>query len=436
MVAADIQDAEDSEKRFLSYLDTLIPVLTHPAQEDSLRAYCTGLCLLEGERKSMEPIAAKLAPKRTKAAHRSLQGFITDAPWSADALLDAVREYALPNITAQSPIEAWIVDDTGLPKKGKCSVGVAHQYCGQLGKTANCQVAVTLSIANEHVSLPIAYRLYLPEEWANDPERRKSVGVPDAISFKTKPSMALEQIRAAHAAGIPCGVLLGDAGYGNDTMFRDELTAMGVPYALGIRGDTTAWQPGVEPLPPKKWSGRGRRPTKLRRTARRKPLAVKKIAMKLTAQAYQTVRWREGTAKELSSRFAAVRVRSAHGETQTQRAEEWLLIEWPEGEKEPTKYLLSTLPSSIEISELVRIAHLRWRIERDFQELKDELGLDHFEGRTWRGFHHHAALCIATYAFIASERGRFSPYAGPAIAIAELSGNYRSKQSSHHYRTA
>jgi SRSO17 transposase len=433
MVAAEIQEAEESEKRFLSYLDTLIPVLTHPAQEDSLRAYCTGLCLLEGERKSMEPIAAKLAPTRTKAAHRSLQGFITEAPWSADALLDAARDYALPNITSQSPIEAWIVDDTGLPKKGKCSVGVAPQYCGQLGKTANCQVAVTLSVANEHVSLPIAYRLYLPQEWANDPERRKQVGVPDTIGFKTKPTIALEQIRAAHAAGIPCGVILGDAGYGNDTTFRDALTAMGLPYALGIRDDTTVWPPGMTPLPPKKWSGQGRRPTNLRRNARRKPLSVKKLAMNLPAQAYQTVQWREGTAKALSSRFAAVRVRSAHGETHTQRAEEWLIIEWPEGEKEPTKYLLSTLPASIELPELVRTAHLRWRIERDFQELKDELGLDHFEGRTWRGFHHHAALCIATYAFIASERGRFSPSAGPTFAIAELSANHRSNRYSNHY---
>jgi SRSO17 transposase len=364
---------------------------------------------MDGERKSMEPMAARLAPRRTRAAHRSLQGFITDAPWSADALLDAVREYALPSVTAHAPIKAWIVDDTGLPKKGKHSVGVAHQYCGQLGKQANCQVAVTLSVANEQASLPIAYRLYLPQDWAGDPERRQRVGIPDSVAFATKQNIALEQIRKALADGVPRGIILGDAGYGNDTAFRDALTAFGLPYAMGILETTTAWAPGTASLPPKKWSGQGRPPTALRRTAQCKPLAVKEIATNLPEQAYQTVRWREGTAKELSSRFAAVRVRAAHGDRRMQRAEEWLLIEWPKGEKEPVKYHLSTLLEATPLAELVRIVHLRWRIERDFQELKDELGLDHFEGRTWRGFHHHAALCIATYGFLASEQGRFSP---------------------------
>jgi SRSO17 transposase len=423
---------EQSDRRFLAFIDTLMPVLTHPAQEDSLRAYCTGLCLENG-RKSMEPIAANLAPKRTQAAHEALQNFITDAPWSADALLDSVREYTLPHMIAQAPIQAWIIDDTGMPKKGKHSVGVAHQYCGQLGKQANCQVAVTLSVANEDASLPIAYRLYLPKEWADDQERRKRAGVPDDIMFATKQNIALEQIRTARAAGVPNGVLLADAGYGNDSTFRDSLTALDIPYAVGVSNDMTAWPPGITPLPPKKWNGRGRRPTNLRRNARRKPLSVKKIAMSLPAEAYKTVKWREGTSKELSSRFAAVRVRAAQKETKKQRSEEWLIIEWPENEKEPTKYILSTLSDSMDLAELVRIAHLRWRIERDFQELKDELGLNHFEGRKWRGFHHHAALCIATYGFLVAERSRFSPSGRCSVSSTELSANHRSCQSSDHH---
>jgi hypothetical protein len=208
-----------------------------------------------------------------------------------------------------------------------------------------------------------------------------------------------------------------------------------IPYAVGVSKDMTAWMPGIIPLPPKKWNGKGRRPTNLRRNARRKPLSVKKIAMSLPAESYQTVKWREGTSKELSSRFAAVRVRAAQKETKKQRSEEWLIIEWPENEKEPTKYILSTLPELLDLTELVRIAHLRWRIERDFQELKDELGLNHFEGRKWRGFHHHAALCIATYGFLVAERSRFSPSGHCAVSIPELSANHRSRQSSGHNGT-
>jgi SRSO17 transposase len=414
MVTEEKIAAEESEERFLSYFDYLMPALTHPSQGDSLRAYCTGLCL-DGERKSMEPIAAKLAPRHTKSAHQALQHFITDAPWSADAVLRAVRDYALSYITAQAPIEAWIIDDTALPKKGDHSVGVAHQYCGNLGKQANCQVAVTLSVANEHASLPIAYRLYLPKEWTDDRLRCKNAGVPDSITFATKPAIALEQIRAARNEGLPCGTVLGDAAYGNDTAFRDALSEMHLPYSVGIRSDTTVWAPGTFPLQPKKWNGRSRHPTNLRRTARHRPKSVKHIAMHLPKTAYQTVQWRQGTAKVLSSRFAALRVRAAHGETRTQRPEEWLLIEWPEGEKEPTRYYLSTLPAAVDIQKLVRITHLRWRIERDFQELKDELGLDHFEGRKWLGFHHHAALCVAAYGFIAAERSRFSPCDGSTV---------------------
>jgi SRSO17 transposase len=429
----DLQGDEESKERFRDYLDYLAGVLTHPAQQDSLRAYCIGL-LLEADRKSIEPIAARLAPLRVSSARQALQHFIANARWSDEKLLARVRRYAFPAITKHALIAAWIVDDTGIPKKGKHSVGVAHQYCGQLGKQSNCQVAVTLSIANEHASLPIAYRLYIPADWANDPVRRKRAGVPYEISFVTKQQIALQQIRAAQSAGIPSGVVMADAAYGNDTDFRDELTLLGLVYVMDVQSNTTVWPPGVKPLPPKPWTGRGRRPIALRRDAEHKPVSVKALAMSLAPEKYETVEWREGTAGVLSSRFASVRVRAASGETHTQRDEEWLLIEWPTSEKEPTKYKLSTLPISASLKELVQSAHLRWRIERDFQELKDEFGLNHFEGRSWMGFHHHASLCIAVYGFLVAERGLFSPSSRPAFAIPAPSSDYQPRGSSRYRR--
>jgi SRSO17 transposase len=408
--AADGRTMAGWEERFGAYVDLLGAVLGHADRRAPLRAYTTGL-LLPGERKSIEPMAARVEPFRVGAAHQSLHHFVAKAAWDDDALLAAVRGYALPALEGRGPVRAWIVDDTGLPKKGKLSVGVARQYCGQLGKQENCQVAVTLSVANEHASLPIAYRLYLPEGWAADPARRAMAGVPEEVAFATKPAIALAQIRQAVADGVPPGVVVTDAGYGNDTDFRDGITALDLPYVAGIQGSTSLWPPGAAPLPAKPWSGRGRPPKLLRRDAEHQPLAATKLAMALPPEAWRRVSWREGTAGTLSSRFAALRVRPAHRDTERAepRAKEWLLVEWPEGEKEPTKYWLSTLPETATLEDLVATAKLRWRIERDFEELKQELGLRHFEGRGWRGFHHHAALCIAAYGFLVVERCRFSP---------------------------
>jgi SRSO17 transposase len=353
-------------------------------------------------------------------------------------VLAAVRAHALPAIEEHGPIRAWIVDDTGLPKKGRLSVGVARQYCGQVGKRDNCQVAVTLSLANEHASLPIAYRLYLPEGWADDPARRAMAGVPEEVTFATKPAIALDQIRQAVADGVPRGVVVTDAGYGNDTGFREGVAALGLPYVAGIQGTTTLWAPGTGPLPAKPRTGRGRPPKRLRRDASHQPLAATKPAMALPGDAWRQVTWREGTAGTLASRFAAVRVRPAHRDTDRAgpRAEEWLLVEWPEGEEEPTKYWLSTLSGTAAIGELVATAKLRWRIERDFEELKQELGLGHFEGRGWRGFHHHASLCIAAYAFLVAERCRFSPGRRPRPRAPERARTYRPRGSPGPARTA
>jgi len=292
------------------------------------------------------------------------------------------------------------------PKKGKHSVGVARQYCGQLGKQDNCQVAVSLSLASTQGSIPIAYQLYLPKDWAADPQRRKTAGVPEDLAFATKPEIALAQMRQAISSGVRRGVVLADAGYGDETAFRDGITDLGMLYAVGIRPATTVWAPGTAPLPPKPWVGRGVRPTRLRREPGHEPLAVKALAMALPPEVFSTVTWREGTNAPLASRFAALRVRPAHRDYLgiESRPEEWLLIEWPDGETEPTKYFLSTAPSDATTEQLVFVTKMRWRIERDYQELKQEFGLSHYEGRGWQGFHHHATLCVAAYGYLVAQR--------------------------------
>jgi SRSO17 transposase len=259
------------------------------------------------------------------------------------------------------------------------------------------------------------------------------------VAFRTKPAIALEQIRRALAEGAPPGVVVTDAGYGNDTDFRDGVTSLGLTYVAGVLGTTTLWAAGTGPLPARPWSGRGRPPTRLRRSPEHQPLAATRLATALHGYAWRTITWREGTAGPLASRFAAVRVRPAHDDFRLSepRAEEWLLVEWPEGEEEPTRYWLSTLPETATLEELVATARLRWRIERDFEELKQELGLGHFEGRGWRGFHHHASLCIAAYGFLVAERCRFSPPGWrPRLAAPEPPAGHRPRGSSRAPRAA
>lgn len=399
-----------AEQRFRAYVERLAQSLGHADRHEPLRGYLTGL-VLPGARKSVEPMAALLAPARVRQTHQSLHHLVADAPWEDTAVLKAVREYALAAITQRGPIEAWIVDDTGIPKKGRHSVGVARQYCGQLGKQDNCQVAVTLSVANDAASQPIAYQLYLPEQWASDRARRRRAGVPAEIGFLPKPEIALEQITAAVEQGVPGGVVLADAAYGNDSKFRQGLEALGLQYVLGVQSTTTVWTEDSMPLTPPPYRGGGRPPKLLRRDAAHQPLAVGELALRLAPTAWRMVTWREGTAGMMRSRFAAVRVRAAHRDYWRTHPhdQQWLLLEWPKGAAEPTKYWLANLAATTALKEMVRLAKLRWRIERDFQELKQELGLNHFEGRSWRGFHHHATLCIAAYGFLVAERCAFSP---------------------------
>jgi SRSO17 transposase len=358
-------------------------------------------------------MAAKLAPDNVRRTHQSLHHLVADAPWDDEALLDRALDTVLPSMLRQGPVVAWVVDDTGFPKKGKHSVGVTRQYCGQVGKQDNCRVAVSLSVTAEASSMPMAFRLYLPEVWASDSERRKKAGVPEEIAFQTKPRIALAQIQRAKERGVPTGVVLADAGYGNDSQFRAQLTEWKLSYAVGIQSTVTIWKPGEQPAPAPKGKGMGRPPKLLQRDPKHQPVTVKDLAQSMAPDAWKIVCWRPGVKDKLESRFAAVRVRPAHRDywRAAPHAEEWLLIEWPEGESEPTKYWFSTLSADLPLNNLVHLAKHRWIIERDYEELKQELGLGHFEGRGWRGFHHHATLCIVSYGFLVAERSRFSPSA-------------------------
>lgn len=380
--------------------------LGHADRVEPFRGYCAGL-MLPGERKSVEPMAARVAPMAVRSTHQRLHHFVADAAWSDAAVLGAVRSHVLGAAGKRfGAPEVLIIDDTGFPKKGTHSVGVARQYCGPLGKQDNCQVAVSLSLANERYSIPVGYQLYLPKNWSVDVKRRKQGKVPVEIAFATKPAIALRLIDEALRTGASPVTVVADAGYGIDTAFRDQLSARKLPYVVGITKAVSLWPEGSAPLPPARWSGQGRKPKLLRRDALHQPVSVKALAKALTPRQWKKVTWREGTNQALTSRFAAVRVRGAYRDhwRSELRAEEWLLIEWPKGDAEPIKYFLSTLPARTSTQELVRVAKLRWRIERDYQELKQEFGLDHYEGRGWRGFHHHATLCIAAYGYLLAER--------------------------------
>ena len=402
----------DIAKEFDDYMAYLMQGLGHADRHSGLSGYCTGL-LLPLSRKSVEPIAARVAPLHASAKHQSLHHFVAKAQWSDQELLRRIAQWVVPlmDFTAGG---WWIIDDTGFPKKGKHSVGVTRQYCGVLGKQDNCQVAVSVTLACDEGSLPVAWQLYLPHVWAEDDVRRVKAGIPEGIEFATKPQIALQQIQGLLSEGAPRHCVLADAEYGIDYAFRQELTDQGLAYVVGITSAVVVWPLGVEPLPPKPSSGMGRPPVMPRRTTKRQPVNVKTLALGLPSSAFRSISWREGTNERLTGRFAALRVRCAGGNVGKARLlpEQWLLIEWPADQAEPEKYYLSTLPETTALDDLVNAAHMRWRIKRDDQDLKQDLGLGHYEGRGWRGFHHHATLSIAAYGFLMAQRLKTGSDAG------------------------
>ena len=406
----------DDLLEFEQYMAHLSEGLGHADRHAGLLGYCTGL-MSPLARKSVEPMAAHVDPLKVRSRHQSLHHFVADANWSDEQMLLRVAQWVHPRMDF-SDDGWWIIDDTGFPKQGRHSVGVARQYCGMLGKQDNCQVAVSVSLACAAASLPVAWQLYLPREWADDPARRAKAGVPEALQFATKPTIALQQIEHLLEQGAPRHCVLADAGYGVDTAFRDRLSELGLRYAVGVTGSVTVWPPGREPLAPRASVPRGYVGTRLRRGGAAAPLhnpqSVKELALSLAPEQWHMVTWREGTNAELSSRFARVRVRAAHRDNLRDelRPLEWLLIEWPEGDAEPLKYWLSTLPEELPLQRMVFEAKMRWRIERDYQDLKQDLGLGHYEGRGWRGFHHHASLSIAAYGFLLAQRLRHPNEAG------------------------
>jgi SRSO17 transposase len=390
------------EARFERYCDSIVKTLLHADREQPARWYLKGL-LLSGERKSIEPMAARVQPHDVRSTHQSMHHLVAQADWSDAAVLTTVATAVLPKLVDDEASVHWIVDDTGFPKKGTHSVGVARQYCGQTGKQDNCRVAVSLSIATSKGSVPVGYQLYLPREWTDDPERCRKAGVPGAIEFATKPALAMRQIEAAVATGHPRGTVLADAAYGDETAWRERLVDLGLTYAVGIRPATTVWWGSHQPVEAATLqSSRGQRRFRLQRDESHQPIAVAELARQLADRHWQTVTWREGSAAPLSSRFARIRVKAAHRDRP--RDEEWLIIEWAEGTEEPAHYWLSNLPRHLPWQPMVDTVMGRWRIERDYEELKQELGLGHYEGRNWRGFHHHASLCIAAYGFLILER--------------------------------
>lgn len=398
------------DRELSEYLDTMTTGMGRTERRRAMDGYVTGL-LLDGERKSIEPMAARLAeaPDQTEAVRQRLQQCVSGSTWDDAQMrcrLARKLERELPGL------EVLLFDDTGFAKKGRHSVGVARQYSGTLGRTDNCQVAVSLHVAGEKGSGCIGMRLYLPEEWTADRRRLRAAGVPKEVHFERKWELALELLDEALDWGVQEKLVLADAGYGGCREFREEIRARQLHFLMGVQGTTHVWPPGASPQAPQRVAHqRGRPRTRYVDESGLQPVSIEQVARELPRAAFKSVSWRQGSRGVQSSRFAAVRVQTAehHVWREPPSEEAWLLVEWPRGEAAPTKYHLSSLPAETTLRELVRLSKLRWRVERDYQEMKGEVGLDHFEGRSWRGFHHHATLCMVAHGFLALHRALFPP---------------------------
>jgi SRSO17 transposase len=383
------------EARLETFLEDVGALLGDKRRKASFATYALGL-LGEGDRKSVEPIAARAAGNaaHVEAAHQRLLHFLSRSDWDDRAVRRLAARYALKFMITEQPIEACVIDDTGFLKQGTHSVGVQRQYTGSAGKVANCQVGVSLSLATRSDHLPVDFELYLPTSWTDDDARRREARIPDDVVFKTKPELALEMLTRAHQDGIPLGVVLADAGYGSSSEFRRGIHRMGLPYSVGVSSTSKVFE--------------------VREVVNRGGQAIdlRKLATKLDAKGkFQRFTWRTGSRGELSARFAMRRVTpcAEQGHELDERSTVWLLIEWRDGEADPANYYFSSLPEDASLDSLVSITTQRWRTERAYQDLKGELGLDHYEGRGFRGWHHHISVVLCCYAFAVAERHRIFP---------------------------
>jgi SRSO17 transposase len=387
----------DGQRRIADYFGEIGKLLLNPEQRASFATYAFGL-LGDGERKSAEPIAARACgdPNRTDAVHQQILHFLGNSPWSdREVRLHAAR-YAVDAIVAQAPIVAWIVDDTGFLKQGKHSVGVQRQYTGSAGKITNCQIGVSLSLASRTERLPIDFELYLPKSWAEDPARRKEAKIPDSVPFKTKPQLALDMIDRALADDLPEGVVLADTSYGNSSTFRDDIRYRGLYYAMAVDATTKVW------------------PVDARDRRHGEAISVRDLALEVVRRkhGFRRCTWRDGTKGKLSARFAVRRVLPYHDDgwdAASERERVWLVCEWEDGESEPTKYYFAVVPGRMRKKQLIRLIKERWKTERVYEDLKGELGFDHFEGRRFPGWHHHVSVALCCFAFVTAERVRRFP---------------------------
>ena len=390
------------DERLTAFLEDLLAPMGRSERRHWARVYIEGL-LLDGERKSIEPLASRIPGADVQA----LRQFVGQSPWAVEAVQ---RQLARKVVDLLSDPEVWILDETSFPKAGEHSVGVARQYCGALGKVANCQVAVTLHWSSAAASCPLGWRLYLPKAWIEDAERASEVKLPKDLAYRSQADLALELIDQMLSWEVPLLPVVADSAYGNSFEFREQLRQRYLFYVMAVEAKTVVWteDPDAVPVPPSAPRGRPRRYPPLASMPTLQDLAT--IARQLPEAAWKKVTWRPGSRGSQRSRFVRLKVWAAHGwckQEHPERAAEWLLIQWPEGEAEPTKYWLAQLgPGRPGLRRLVRTAHARWRIEMDYRELKEELGLDHFEGRHWLGWYHHVTLVTLAYAFLRLEQAR------------------------------
>ena len=380
-------------ERLKGFLDELLVAVGRSERRRWGDVYVRGLLTTAG-RKATASMATRVSDGNVQA----MQQFIGQSPWPWEPLRKGLARRMVEGLR---PVAAWVVDDTGFPKKGNHSVGVARQYSGTLGKIGNCQIAVSLHYATDDAAVPLDFALYLPEEWLEE-ERRQKAGIPEDVTFQPKWAIALALTDRALAWEVPSGVIVADAGYGSTTEFRTGLAERKLLFVVGVQNTTTVWvDSGNLETPPAGRRGRPRRKPLEVDT----PLSVAEVSQSWPREIWQRITWREGTKGPMTSRFAAARVLPSHS-YQHGGAKEgtlWLLAEWPEGEASPTKFWLANLPRDTSLLSLVRLAKIRWWIEQGYQQLKDELGLDHYEGRSWNGWHHHVTMTMLAFSFLTLE---------------------------------